>query len=226
MNEGRDLAGQKRWEEARQVFEKAFSRAQNPRQAAQAAARTGEVLGEMGREREGIEYLQRSLELFHYDQVVDELKQMRVRLFSKTQSSGEIREALQDQLASRRGARVLPARPLMLKILFDYDSATLTSEGRNQVNQLGQALSQLDLSHNTVLITGHTDLSGTEDYNQGLSERRAANVAAEVVRQHGVPPDRINIEGRGKREPLYAGTSAQESSLNRRVEITIVPVNE
>jgi outer membrane protein OmpA-like peptidoglycan-associated protein len=220
---GLDLMQRKQFEEARQVFEHAVSLAQTPRQAAQANARVGEALGEMGKVREAIEYLQRSLELFHYDQVDSELKQMRLRLFSTMQSSAEIELALKDQLASRRGTRVMPATPLMLKIQFDFDKATLTSEGRDQVSQLAEALRRIDIQNAVVRIVGHTDLIGTSDYNQRLSERRAAMVAEEIAQGRIVPRERLQAEGHGMREPLYPGTGPSESALNRRVEVMVIP---
>ena len=219
LNRGMESMRQSQWEPARQAFARADSRAQTAEQHAIATARIGQCLGKLGREREGIEYLQRSLEYHHFDQVEQELKEMRVSLLSRTQTVGEIQAALKDQVASHRGTRVMPARPLMLRINFDFNQATLTPEGRDQVDKLGEALAAL--RGETVQITGHTDLIGKPEYNQTLSERRAQAVAAEIAARHGFPRGQMRTEGHGMREPLYPGTGAQESALNRRVEIMI-----
>jgi outer membrane protein OmpA-like peptidoglycan-associated protein len=223
LAQGMSLMKQGQWEPARRSFEQAFSHARNEKEAAVAAARTGESLGHLGREREAAEYLQRSLELFHYDQVERELKEMRQRLFAKTPPTSEIQEALTDQLRSIRGTRVLPQRPLLLNIQFDFDKATLTPKGRELVGNLGRALTDPVLRGETVQITGHTDLIGPDDYNQTLSERRAETVANEISRHYSVPRSQIRALGRGKRDPLYPDTNPEDSALNRRVEVMILP---
>ena len=219
LNRGMELMRQSQWEPARQSFARADSLAQTAEQHAISTARIGQCLGKLGREREGIEYLQKSLEYHHFDQVEQELKEMRVSLLSRTQTVGEIQAALKDQIASHRGTRVMPARPLMLRINFEFNQATLTPEGREQVDKLGEALASLH--GEAVQITGHTDLIGKPEYNQTLSERRAQAVADEIAARHGFPRTQMRTEGHGMREPLYPGTGAQESALNRRVEVMI-----
>jgi outer membrane protein OmpA-like peptidoglycan-associated protein len=226
IKRGMALMEQNQWEDARQLFLKACSLANDKRQAAVAHARVGEALGKLGREREGIEYLKRSLEFYHYDQVEEELKAMRLSMFSKTQTPAEISAALKDQLASKRGTRVMPAQPLELRILFDFNEATLKPEGRQQVENLGEALAAVAGRGETVQIIGHTDLIGKPEYNQVLSERRAAAVADAIARRHNFPRDKMQTSGRGMREPLYQGTGPKESELNRRVEIMMSPGNQ
>jgi outer membrane protein OmpA-like peptidoglycan-associated protein len=223
MRLGADQLSRGDTEQARQSFARAFALAGDPRQAALAAARLGEALDKLGHENEAIEYMERSLELNKYEKVETELKEMRKRRFSRTQSAEEIRQALDAQQASNRGTRVLPARAVTLRILFEFDKAALTPEGKEQVEKLAEALAVPELVNERIRIVGHTDLIGGDDYNQKLSERRAAAVAAEIVGRHSLPMSQIEAAGKGKREPLYPGTSDEDSMLNRRVEVSLIP---
>jgi len=73
-----------------------------------------------------------------------------------------------------------------------------------------------------VTVVGHTDNTGSAEYNQGLSERRAGAVAA-VLRDAGVPAWRISAVGRGLTQPVASNATAEGRRLNRRVEIIITP---
>lgn len=71
-------------------------------------------------------------------------------------------------------------------------------------------------------ITGHTDNTGTNSYNQTLSEQRAQSVKSYLVNQQ-VLAGRISTQGMGESQPLVSNNSAANRALNRRVEIHIVP---
>jgi outer membrane protein OmpA-like peptidoglycan-associated protein len=71
-----------------------------------------------------------------------------------------------------------------------------------------------------VLVVGHTDTVGSASYNQGLSERRAANVKAEMVRL-GVPADVISTEGRGFSDPMVPTGPGVREPQNRRAVIEL-----
>jgi outer membrane protein OmpA-like peptidoglycan-associated protein len=75
---------------------------------------------------------------------------------------------------------------------------------------------------NSVIITGFTDNVGNAAYNQGLSEQRALTVG-DYLTAHGVNPNRIFTEGRGKRDPIASNATAQGRAMNRRVVITLRP---
>ena len=72
------------------------------------------------------------------------------------------------------------------------------------------------------MIEGHTDNTGSADYNQALSQRRA-NAVADVLMNNGVPAARLRTIGRGEDEPLASTLSATGRAQNRRVEIVIRP---
>jgi outer membrane protein OmpA-like peptidoglycan-associated protein len=74
-----------------------------------------------------------------------------------------------------------------------------------------------------IEITGHTDSTGSESHNQGLSERRAASVGY-YLRSRGVLPQRIATQGLGERFPVASNASPSGRSLNRRVELRLVPL--
>ena len=72
-----------------------------------------------------------------------------------------------------------------------------------------------------VLITGHTDNEGRDDYNQRLSENRAASVKAEMVRR-GIDPNRMETNGKGESEPIDTNDTPEGRQINRRVQVTVL----
>ncbi|MEM8547293.1 MAG: OmpA family protein [Pseudomonadota bacterium] len=89
---------------------------------------------------------------------------------------------------------------------------------------LGSVAKVVDEYGQTIVeVAGHTDSDGTDQYNQVLSERRASTVANYLANQ-GVIRDRIIALGEGERRPVADNTSAAGKQLNRRVELTLVPL--
>jgi outer membrane protein OmpA-like peptidoglycan-associated protein len=76
-----------------------------------------------------------------------------------------------------------------------------------------------------LVVAGHTDSTGSVEYNQQLSERRAAAVQNYLEAQ-GVVPQRITASGYGKSRPIASNETEEGRRLNRRVDITIVPITE
>jgi len=76
-----------------------------------------------------------------------------------------------------------------------------------------------------VHVIGHTDSTGTDEYNQGLSRERAVSVAR-YVRDAGLERQRLNVEGRGESEPRESNDTASGRQSNRRVEIYLRPIIE
>ncbi len=105
-----------------------------------------------------------------------------------------------------------------MEVNFQYDSATLTSDARLALDQLGAALQDpvLQLSH--FRITGHTDAVGSADYNLALSLRRAASVRDYLNQRHGIARERLEVDGQGFNR--LADPQNPTSALNRRVEVT------
>ena len=74
----------------------------------------------------------------------------------------------------------------------------------------------------SILVEGHTDSTGSDNYNQQLSERRA-NSVKNILAQRGVQDYRINIFGYGKSRPVATNSTPEGRQMNRRVEIRINP---
>jgi outer membrane protein OmpA-like peptidoglycan-associated protein len=103
-------------------------------------------------------------------------------------------------------------------ILFDYDSSALRSTSRTTLTELAQNFRQYP--DNRIIVEGHTDSTGSDAYNQQLSERRAANVADYLIDQ-GVSAGSIVVYGYGEAKPKSSNDSAEGRQRNRRVEIHI-----
>jgi outer membrane protein OmpA-like peptidoglycan-associated protein len=108
-------------------------------------------------------------------------------------------------------------------ILFDFDSAALRTEARTNLRNLAESLE--DYGNTDIMIVGHTDSVGSDDYNYTLSERRA-NSAAEYLISLGVTPSRITKMGKGETEPIAANDSDTGRQENRRVEVAIYASEE
>jgi outer membrane protein OmpA-like peptidoglycan-associated protein len=112
-----------------------------------------------------------------------------------------------------------PPRPRTFTINFVFDSATeLAPESSATVAKLKTVLATWPAPHLTVV--GHTDLAGSQEFNDRLSMRRAQSVASFLIKA-GIPPQQIETAGRGKREPLVHTADGVPNQANRRVVITI-----
>jgi outer membrane protein OmpA-like peptidoglycan-associated protein len=103
-------------------------------------------------------------------------------------------------------------------ILFDVNSAGLRQEAKTNLEDLAKTLQKYDDTE--VLIEGHTDNTGTEEYNQKLSENRAQSVAS-YIQSLGVKGARIQEEGYGEVQPVDANETEAGRQSNRRVEVAI-----
>ena len=103
-------------------------------------------------------------------------------------------------------------------VFFDWDRADLTDRAREIIASAAQATTRVQVTR--IEVSGHTDTTGTARYNQGLSVRRAQNVAAELVRL-GVPQNAITTQGFGFSRPLVATGPGVREPQNRRVEIVL-----
>lgn len=102
---------------------------------------------------------------------------------------------------------------------FDFDKATLKPKGKRKLDALATRLTNMKLE--VVVATGHTDWTGTDAYNQRLSERRASAVKRYLV-EKGVPRDRIFTEGKGEKQPEASNAVREGRAKNRRVEVEMV----
>jgi outer membrane protein OmpA-like peptidoglycan-associated protein len=108
-------------------------------------------------------------------------------------------------------------------LLFDFDSSVVKGAAQSNLTDLANSLR--NYPDTEVLIVGHTDSQGSDSYNQGLSERRAAAAKNFLVTQ-GVPADRVRTEGLGEMEPVASNDTDAGRSQNRRVEVAIFASEE
>lgn len=108
-------------------------------------------------------------------------------------------------------------------LMFDVDSDALRGATRSNLSQLATSLKKYPDTE--VNILGHTDATGTNAYNQGLSERRAASVHEHLVAQ-GVSGSRLKTRGYGETDPVADNDTVEGRQQNRRVEIVIVATDE
>lgn len=108
-------------------------------------------------------------------------------------------------------------------LLFAYDSDALQSNARTNLQNLANSLQKYPKTE--VLIVGHTDATGSDSYNQGLSQRRASSAAA-YLRTQGIEGKRLRTAGRGEDEPIESNDTESGRAQNRRVEIVIVAGDE
>ncbi len=109
------------------------------------------------------------------------------------------------------------------EVSFDFDSANLKPAFLTTLGKVAGVLSRFDRS--VVHVIGHTDATGSDRYNQQLSERRARSVV-DYLASNGVDSLRLRTEGRGEVEPRATNATEAGRQLNRRVEILIKPVVE
>jgi outer membrane protein OmpA-like peptidoglycan-associated protein len=103
-------------------------------------------------------------------------------------------------------------------LLFDFGSSSLRPEARSNLQTLANSLQQYPGSE--LMIVGHTDSRGADDFNQRLSEQRAASAAGYLATQ-GVGRSRIHTRGLGEYEPVASNETDAGRQQNRRVEVAI-----
>lgn len=109
------------------------------------------------------------------------------------------------------------------EITFAVDSSTVNPQFGATLDQVSATLSEFEQTYIDVL--GHTDSTGSDSYNQGLSERRASSVA-NYLSNRGVNSARLATRGFGESQPRATNVTEEGRALNRRVEIRLVPVTE
>ena len=120
--------------------------------------------------------------------------------------------------------QIAQSRPSVdVEIYFDYNSAALSPKAEPQLNNLGKALTSQDLAGSVVMLGGHTDAKGGDDYNQSLSERRAETVKKFLVDNYHVSTETMISTGYGKRE--LKNSTDPFAPENRRVQIVNMASN-
>jgi outer membrane protein OmpA-like peptidoglycan-associated protein len=132
---------------------------------------------------------------------------------------------MRQQLAGVEGANIqrnadLLAVTFKSDVLFDTNSAALKAGSYDEISRVSQVLNQYP--ETTIVIAGHTDSTGSDTYNQQLSEQRAMAVKNALAGQ-GVNPARMSAVGYGESKPIADNNTESGRQTNRRVAITITP---
>ena len=123
-----------------------------------------------------------------------------------------------DVIIQNTGDRLIVTLPQ--DILFAVDSTHITPSLRSDLSVLAQNL--INYPNSTIQIIGHTDNTGSADYNQSLSTERALAVSS-ILQQNGVPQFRIQSTGRGESQPIASILTPEGRAQTRRVDVVILP---
>ncbi|MBN1159469.1 MAG: OmpA family protein [Bacteroidales bacterium] len=130
--------------------------------------------------------------------------------------AAEIEQAVPDAKVERVGEGIVVE--FANNILFGFDRYDLSSEAQGNLDKLVVVLNEYP--DTDIEIQGHTDSSGSESYNQTLSEQRAASVSSYLI-SGGIENLRINTVGFGETTPKYDNSTGEGRAQNRRVEFLI-----
>jgi OOP family OmpA-OmpF porin len=125
-------------------------------------------------------------------------------------------EVIQGMPTGLVGAAVIPEAAL-----FAFDSAELTDEGKIAIEETRKELRPEIATAYAGIIIGHTDSTGSAQYNLGLSMRRAQAVSDYLART-GVPAEILREVGRGEEDPIASNDTEEGRAQNRRVEIIAI----
>lgn len=133
-------------------------------------------------------------------------------------------QKLREELAELQAQKTERGIVLTLgDVLFDVDQATLKAGATQSLSRLVAFLREYP--DRQVLVEGHTDSTGTDEYNLGLSQRRA-DAVVQFLTLNGIAPERAIATGYGKAYPVAGNETAEGRQRNRRVEIVILDPGE
>ena len=172
-----------------------------------------------------------------------ELGQLRTRLESVAVLRLDVLERVKDSIESELGTRTAEGDPLVSiaengnivineGLVFDYNSATVKSDGRELLDQLANAFERVLDNRSTrnnvdaISIQGHTDNTGSPEYNRDLSTRRATSVVNHMMTSNPnlerKYADYFAAAGYSEFRPIATNSTAAGRARNRRIEISII----
>ena len=112
------------------------------------------------------------------------------------------------------------ARALDLDIKFEFNSDQLSGDGKDVLDQLGEALKSDALAGaKSIVLEGHADAKGSPGYNRVLSLKRAQSAKNFIASKHGIPEGKLKAVGKGSSEPIDPNNP--EDAVNRRVRVIV-----
>lgn len=135
----------------------------------------------------------------------------------------ELREATRGTgvVVEREGDELLLSMPS--GVTFAYDRYDIQPQFRSTLNEVARTLTEFPNTY--IDVYGHTDSTGSEEYNLNLSRNRAQSVANYLIAQ-GVQQARIATQGLGESQPVASNATEDGRAANRRVDIRIVPIEQ
>lgn len=104
-------------------------------------------------------------------------------------------------------------------IYFEFDKSDIRGQFNDQVRDAAERLNAGE--DGRIHVEGHTDSIGTDEYNQGLSERRAQSVKDELIKHYQVQDNKVTTKGYGESKPVAPNDTAEGRAKNRRAEIIV-----
>lgn len=154
-------------------------------------------------------------------------KCVRTSSWSKETATKECNpELFPEPVAAAPAAPPPPPQPVYEKVtisataLFDFNKSTLKPEGKAAIHDLDESIKAKGAQVVDINVIGHTDSVGPEEYNMGLSIRRANSVKDYMVSE-GIDPGIIDVIGKGESAPIASNATAAGRAQNRRVEIQV-----
>lgn len=132
--------------------------------------------------------------------------------------AAEMKRRIPDAAVERQGDKLYVALPS--GILFDVDKGQVRPDARQSLAAAADVLVKYPDTY--VTVEGHTDSTGSFEYNQSLSERRAMRVR-DILADSGVPFGRLSVRGYGESDPIADNQTPEGRQVNRRVQLEIRP---
>ncbi|ATX81340.1 OmpA family protein [Mariprofundus ferrinatatus] len=133
--------------------------------------------------------------------------------------------SLANEARKQSGVNCAPPAPVVVEIIkldginFEHNSADLTAASTATLDKAVATLNRR--SEINVEVAAHTDSSGSDAYNQALSDRRAASVM-DYLAGHGISTNRLSSKGYGESQPIVGNDTAEGRAKNRRVELRVM----
>lgn len=132
--------------------------------------------------------------------------------------AAEMKRKLPEAAVAREGDKLYVALPS--GILFDVDKTEIKPTARDSIAKAAEVLVKYPDTY--ITVEGHTDSTGSTEYNQKLSERRA-DAVRDMLMNDGVPASRVSIRGYGESDPVADNSTLEGRQSNRRVQLEIQP---
>jgi outer membrane protein OmpA-like peptidoglycan-associated protein len=180
---------------------------------------------ELGKRRDEMQLSAREREIDSKSREAEIAKEQAQMALDEAAALSSKNKQLQDQLNELKGKQTDKGLMVTLgdDVLFSTGKSDLLPGAQRTIGMIVSVLKQQ--ANRNVLVEGHTDSRGTDEFNLDLSERRA-NAVREALIMQGIAPERILARGLGESRPVADDTTDAGMQQNRRVEITILNEGE